>query len=183
MAEALAAWLEPWAALYGDQAALSTAILAGHLLALFVGGGVAVAADRTVLRAMPATADDHRRVADELHATHALVVALLGATMATGLLMAAADVATYAASAVYWCKMGGVALLLVNGVLLRRAESAVRHPATQGSGGEAPVQAPVQAPADAARIAGAWSAMRAAARRSLFLWCGLVVLGVLLSNG
>ncbi len=180
MAEALAAWLEPWAALYGEQAALSTAILAGHLLALFVGGGVAVAADRTVLRATPATADDHRRVADELHATHALVVALLGATMATGLLMAAADVATYAASAVYWSKMGGVALLLVNGMLLRRAEAAVRHPPpAQAPGGEAQVEAP----ADPARLAGAWSALRAAARRSQFLWCGLVLLGVLLSNG
>jgi hypothetical protein len=179
MAEALAAWLEPWAAYYGEHAALSTAILAGHLLSLFVGGGVAVAADRTVLRAAPVSADEHRHLADELHATHALVVALLGATMATGLLMAAADVATYAASAVYWSKMGGVALLLGNGVLLRRAEAAVR---------QAPAQAPGDhaeggGPPDPAGRTGAWGAVRAAALRSLLLWCTLVLLGVLLSNG
>jgi hypothetical protein len=179
MGEALAAWLDPWAAYYGDHAALSTAILAVHLLALFVGGGVAVAADRTVLRAAPVSAGDHRHLADELHATHALVVALLGATMASGLLMAAADVATYAASAVYWTKMGGVALLLGNGVLLRRAEAAVRRapPLSTGDHAEA------VAPPDLARIAGAWGAVRAAALRSLLLWCALVLLGVALSNG
>jgi hypothetical protein len=99
--------------------------------------------------------------------------------MATGLLMAAADVATYAASAVYWSKMGGVALLLVNGVLLRRAEAAVR---------QAPAQAPGDraegvAPPDPAGMTGAWGAVRAAALRSLLLWCTLVLLGVLLSNG
>jgi hypothetical protein len=171
----LAAWLEPWAAFYGDHAALSTAILAGHLLALFVGGGVAVAADRSVLRAAPGSAGDHRALADELHATHALVVALLGVTTATGVLMAAADVGTYAASPVYWTKMGGVALLLINGVLLRRAEAAVR---------EGAVPAPARAgDADVAPLAGAWGAVRAAARRSLVLWCALVLLGVLLSNG
>ncbi len=174
MGEALAAWLEPWAAFYGDHTALSTAILAGHLLALFVGGGVAVAADRTVLRAAPVSAGDHRALADALHATHALVVALLGVTMATGVLMAAADVGTYAASPVYWTKMGGVALLLSNGALLRRAEAAVR--------GAAPVPA-LADDADVARLAGAWGAVRAAARRSLVLWCTLVLLGVLLSNG
>jgi hypothetical protein len=32
-------------------------------------------------------------------------------------------------------------------------------------------------------MAGAWGAVRAAALRSLLLWCTLVLLGVLLSNG
>lgn len=163
MGDALAAALEPWAALYGEQTLLATAILGAHLLALFVGGGVAIAADRALLR-LPADApaEARGRLLAELAETHPLVIRMLGVAVATGALMAAADVATYATSRVYWAKMATFALLLVNGVALRRAEGAAG--AAEG--------------ADAA-----WGALRGAARRSVLGWGALVLLGVLLTNG
>lgn len=166
MVDTLKTLLEPWATLYSDHTALATAILAGHLLALFVGGGVAFAADRTLLRAAPASPADHLRLVDELHGTHALVIGMLAVTVLTGIAMATADVETFAGSAVYWTKMGVFVLLLGNGVLLRRAEATVRAAAAAAAPGAIP-----------------WGAVRAAAQRSMAGWCLLVLLGVLLTNG
>ena len=168
MGDALASALEPWAALYGDAPMLATAILGTHLLALFVGGGVAIAADRALLRATGAHPDDRPRVLAELGDTHPLVIRMLVVAVVTGALMAAADAGTYLASPVYWAKMTGFALLLANGVALRRAEAGA-----QSLG----VALAERATPRATR------ALRVAAQRSLVGWGALVLLGVLLSNG
>lgn len=172
MVDALASALEPWAALYGDHPLLATAILGAHLLALFIGGGVAIAADRALLRA---DGEARGRVLEELEATHPLVIRMLAVAVATGVLMAAADVATFTTSWVYWTKMATFALLLLNGVAMRRAETAARG--AMGALGHAPT-------GGAALVDGSgWPALRSAAVRSLGGWGALVLLGVLLTNG
>jgi hypothetical protein len=122
----LGQWLAPWESLYNDSKAVSTSIMVVHVLGLLWSGGLAIAADRSTLRAIRGTGDERNRQLAELHATHRPVLLGLTAVALSGLFQAAADVRTYAVSPVFWTKMGLIGLLLTNGLILARTEKTLR---------------------------------------------------------
>ncbi len=150
----------PWAHLYGDSKLVSTSVLFGHLGGLLLGGGFAIAADRTTLRMVRATAAARRIHLQELHAVHRPVVIGLAVTFVSGLLLLAADVEALLPAPLFWLKMGLIAALLGNGVVLERSVAALRS----GTG-------------CAGRF---WRRLELAARTSLLLWFGSLLLGTAL---
>jgi hypothetical protein len=173
--ETLATLVQPWADLYANQPRFATGLIAIHILAMFLGGGMAIAADRAILRSAPGTANAARAVVADLSATHALVVSALIVSSLSGIALFLTDVPTFAASTVYWSKMGTLLLLVLNGIRLRRAEQAVI-----ASLDGAPIQTaelPVPFPVSS------WGRVRQSAGLSFALWVSLVLLGVLLTNG
>ena len=113
--------LAGWSSYYGNHQPLSMTIRYVHLAALLVGGGTAIALDRQVLRLHRAAPLVRDATFTMLDAAHAVVIVSLVFMVISGLLMAAADVYTYLASATFWTKMALVALLVVNGAVLARA--------------------------------------------------------------
>ena len=162
----------PWQHLYGDSKAVSAAVTTVHLVAMLFGGGYAVAADRATLRARSGDLGERRRLLGELHALHRPVVAALVVLFLSGAAMAAADVETFAKSPVFIAKLGVVLLLLVNGLLLRRAERSLERLGQPTPADEAAVQ----------RHAILWRHLRTTAWASAALWTAAVVTGVLLTN-
>ncbi len=150
----------PWAHLYRDSKLISISVLFGHLGGLLLGGGFAIAADRTTLRMVRATAAARRIHLQELHAVHRPVILGLAVTFVSGLMMLAADVETFLPAPLFWLKMGLIAALLGNGVILERSEAALRN----GTG-------------CAGRV---WRRLEVAARTSLILWFGSLLLGTAL---
>lgn len=150
----------PWAHLYSDSKLISTGVLFAHLGGLLLGGGFAIAADRTTLRMVRANAVARRVQLQELHAVHRPVIMGLAVTFVSGLLLLAADVETFLPAPLFWLKMGLITALLGNGVMLERAETALRN----GTG----------------CTGRAWRRLEATARTSLFLWFGSLLLGTAL---
>jgi hypothetical protein len=159
---ALAGWLEPWAALYGESAGLQAGVVFLHLGGLLIGGGGAVAEDLATLRA--ARGDPARRGErlNLLGMAHRTVLFGLALTAATGVLMLGADFEALAGSAVFWAKMGLVAVLLANGALMMRAETGARSPGPRGDR--------------------AWRMLTRAAAASAFLWFLILLVSVLLTQ-
>lgn len=162
----------PWQSLYSDSAIISSAVLFAHLGALVIGGGMAIAADRaTLLLGVPSTADasaretDRARHALELRALHRPVIIALAIMMASGVLLALADVEAFAASRAFWVKLALVALLLANGARLARAEQSINA-----------------ATGDATSVDAGWRRLRAASVASLVLWLATMLAGVALTN-
>src|SRR5690348_7142848 len=149
--------LTRWAHLYG-HAPVSATVTYLHLVGILMGGGVAVAADRASLRLSPTTPDWSQELA-RLASVHRWVVGGLALIFASGLLMMFAELNTLATSAVFWTKMGLIALLLGNGYIRMRAETALQ----QG------------------RAAG-WGWFRRASVASLVLWLVILLAGALLHS-
>jgi len=142
-------------------------VLFVHLGAMLVGGGLAIAADRGTWRAARATGSGaRRRQLLEIAGTHRPVLASLALVMASGALLFFADVGTYATSVAFWVKMGLVALLLANGLVMSRAEAALRGNASTGAD-------------DRARR---WGTLRVTAATSMVLWIATVLAGTVLGN-
>lgn len=160
--EAVVSALQPWADVYAESRWLPLVLLTAHVLSLVAAAGVALAVDRRVLRVATASVDraapSSAALLDELTDAHPLVMRALAITLVSGAAMATADLGTYASSAVFWSKMGLVALLLVNGQLMRRAERQLAADSTVPP------------------------SLRSAALRSVLLWGGIIVLGVVVSN-
>lgn len=157
-------FLAPWQQAYSDSTALSTSVTAVHLLAMLFGGGLAIAADRTTLKLRAENADQRRQHLVDLNAVHRPVLIALSFQFLSGLAMLASDIKTFVASPVLWIKLGLVALLLINGVVLQRTESALRR----SEDGTAP--------------AGLWSRLNFNAICSLILWSATLVAGITLVN-
>lgn len=151
---------EPWAALYGDSAIVSTIVVYAHIAALMVAGGLAVALDRGTLRAARGAGRDAHLVA--LAASHGVVIGGLVASVVSGVLLFAADLEAYFASPIFVTKLALVGLLLANGYVMTRVEASLR-----GAG--------------AATDAG-WKRLALTARASLFLWFATAFVGVALVN-
>ena len=114
-----------WSAYYSDHQMVSLLIRYVHLAALMIGGGTALAIDRVVLGTARAHADDRRRAAfTAMKGSHRVVVPALAIVTASGILMAAADWDTFVASRLFWIKMIGFGVLVVNGMALVAAERA-----------------------------------------------------------
>ena len=96
-----------------------------HIGGLLASGGCAIAADRMTL--LSARQPMVTRVAQlkGLRGTHRIVVVGLGVVVVSGLMWLMADIDTYLYSRVFWTKMGLFVLLLINGLLLVRAERQV----------------------------------------------------------
>lgn len=154
---------EPWAQLYGDSALLQTLIVFGHIAALVFAGGLAVTQDRATLRAARGAAELRWRQLDELRAAHRTVLTGLTLSVATGLLLFAADLETYFQSWIYWVKMALLALLLANGYWMTRLETRV------------------SSTPNAADDAG-WRGLRTTAALSMVLWFAIAFAGVALVN-
>jgi hypothetical protein len=116
-----------WAEYYGNHPIVSTAITYLHLAGLVVGGGAAVTTDRQILRAWHRGGARRPATLLDVAAVHAFVIGGLAVTVATGTLMLFADLDTFAKSPLFWWKMGGVALLLVNGAVLSWAEGLAKR--------------------------------------------------------
>jgi hypothetical protein len=154
---------EPWATLYGGSTPLSVSLTFAHLGSMMVGGGLALAADRTVLRAgTPDTPAARLAVADAVGDVHRPVVAALVISAISGGLQLAADLETLAVSKVMWVKIGLLLLLGVNGFLMLRNEQGVR---------------------EAAGAVPAFRALRVRAITSVVLWLAITLAGVGLMQG
>ena len=117
-----------WSAFYSDHQMVSMLIRYVHLAALMVGGGTALAIDRVVLGTARTRTDDRRRAAwQALQGSHRVVVPSLIVVTVTGVLMTAADWATFEVSRLFWVKMFGFALLVANGAALVAAERRYSH--------------------------------------------------------
>jgi hypothetical protein len=158
--------LSPWASAYSDSTALSTTVTALHLAGMLVGGGLAIAADRATLRISHEKPGERERHLGELKAVHRPVLIALTVLFVTGLGMVASDINTFLSSPVLWVKLGLVALLVINGVVLERTEASLRR-----NGG--PSHGP---PPDH------WGMLRGAAIASIALWIATLVAGTVLTS-
>ena len=145
-----------WAALYSDHRLLSVSVRYLHIIGLVVGGGTAILTDRTILRASSGTPDQRASAMATLARSHRTVVPALILVVASGVLLSAADTATFFASPVYWVKLTLVALLLVNGAGIVAAERIASR-------------------------SGAWRRLRIGSAASLALWAVLLFVGTLLT--
>lgn len=163
MLERLVEAVEPWSRLYSDSAVLPVALTFVHLAALMVAGGLALGADRIVLKSAR-TADARTRGAavDAVGDVHRIVVTALLCSLVSGMLQLAADLEALVGMRVFWVKMGLVGLLLINGAVMLRDERALRRQPDQP---------------------GAFRALRIRAATSVVLWLGIVLAGVGLMQG
>lgn len=152
---------KPWADLYADSSLVKAIVVFLHLGGLLVAGGFALAADRATLQLGRLDESARLEFVHELGETHRPVLAGLAVVVLAGLLMLAADLETLLPSVVFWIKMGGFVLLLLNGLTLQRAERMLR-------GGAAPHTA--------------WRSLHWAAVRSAGLWFTVLFLGTLLAS-
>lgn len=160
----LAELLAPWQDLYNDSVPLSTAVTTVHLVALVVGGGLAIAADRASLRLSGRGEAERSLHLAEMRSIHRPVLISLVLLFLSGVLLFAADVETFATSWIFWTKMGLIALLLANGAVLERTESRLRTRSEDG--------------AQARR----WRRLRWASVLSITLWLLTAVAGEVLVN-
>lgn len=175
MLETLTNFLQPWADYFADSAVLPTIIVAVHVLALFAGGGIAIAADRRVLLAAPGTREAYQAAAEDLRTTHAIVIAALVAMVMSGVALATSDVGTFLVSKVFWTKMTAFAILIANGAFMRRTESRVLAAATEAG---VAIDKTTQWPSPHLP----WAALKRSAVISLMAWFTVVLLGVVLSD-
>jgi hypothetical protein len=157
---------KPWADLFSDSRAVSSAVTFFHLGGLLFAGGLAVSSDRATFRALSGTEEDKSRLLIELGNAHAWVLAGLSVIFASGLLLALSDVKTFGHSPIYWTKMSLVVLLLANGLLLQRTEKELRAVSLIDP--------------SVSRIKRLWSRLRFSAGASMALWTSIVLAGVIL---
>ena len=158
--DTLTRWCAPWQAFFDDSPLTEIVVTSVHVVALLVGGGIAVAADRLTLRAIRRDAADRNAMLDELQWTHRPVMIGLGALFVSGIALAASDIPTFSASPAFLVKLALVVLLSVNGLVMLRAERSLRRD-----------------PTDAC-----WARLRLVSWLSLILWVSTAVVGVVLVN-
>ena len=146
-----------WAHFYHHTVAVSATLTFLHLAGILLGGGLAVATDRASLRLSPATGPDWAQELDRLASVHRWVLAGLALIFASGFLMMLTDVETFATSGVFWTRMGLITLLLGNGFVRMRVETALRQGLVAG-----------------------WERFRRTSVASLVLWFLILLAGALL---
>ena len=146
-----------------------------HVLALFTGGGIAIAADRRVLLATPGTREAYQAAAEDLRTTHVIVIGALILMVLSGIAMATSDIGTFAVSRVFWAKMATFMLLIANGAYMRRTESRVLSAAADAG---VVIDKTTQWPSPHLP----WTVLKRSAAVSLASWFTIVLLGVVLSD-
>lgn len=150
-----------WGAFFNDRPALQTAITFAHLGGMLAAGGIAIAADRTTLRGSRGNGAARAQLLGDLASVHPLVLGGLAVTIASGVLLLAADLDALLASPVLWVKMALLVALLGNGWSMTRAERGLRGALANEKG---------------------WAALRRRALTSLALWFAVVLSGTMLLN-
>ena len=150
---------ETWASLYSNSVALRSLVSFAHFGGIISGGGAAITADLAMLSALRHDHDSVPRELARVHASHRFVIACLVVIVASGLLLLLKDLDALLESKPFWIKMGLFATLLLNGVLIMRAESRV-----------------------AARGADGHGVLRFAAIASLVLWMATTLAGTVVPN-
>ncbi len=178
MLETLTTLLLPWSELYADSAWIPTTVLAVHMLALFTGGGIAIAADRRVLLSTPSTREAYQAAAEDLRTTHAIVIGSIAIMVVSGVSLAASDIGTFAVSKVFWAKMATFTVLIANGAFMRRTESRLLAAATAATAAGVAIDSATQSPSPHVP----WAVLKRSAAVSLVSWFGIVLLGVVLSD-
>lgn len=168
--------VSPWATLYDNSVPLQVGVVFLHLTGLLVAGGLALAADRGVLRGNRLGWRERLDYVREVGAAHNAVMAGLAVVVVTGLLLLASDIEFLLPSPVFWLKMGVFALLLVNGLSLQRAERGVLDGAARMLETEPAVDA---RPEPDGRLERQWRTLRLASIRSASLWLIVLFLGTL----
>ena len=167
--------LSPWASAYSDSNVLSTTVTALHLAGMLVGGGLAIAADRATLRISQEKPGERERHLGELKAVHRPVLIALAVLFVTGVGMVASDINTFLTSPVLWVKIGLVALLVINGVVLERTEASLRRNGSHSREDDLPANS-------AAGPSDRWGRLRLAAIASIALWLATLVAGTVLNS-
>ena len=160
--EALISLFEPWSDFYGHSKLAATVVQFLHIGGLVLAGGLAIAADRGTLRALRVAAAERHGHLRELAAVHRWVLTGLTIVVLSGIALFASDVDTFFGSWIYWIKMALVVALLVNGVVMTRAERTLQDHATE----DAPQ----------------WKTLHRVAISSLTLWLLIAAFGVALTN-
>jgi hypothetical protein len=159
--------LAPWQSAYSDSTAISTTVTALHLMGMLVGGGLAIAADRATLRISHEMPGERERHLGELNAIHRPVLIALTVLLVSGLAMLTADLDSFVTSPVLYVKLGLVALLVLNGVVLERTETALRRSGIAASTDSPPAL---------------WGRLRFSAFCSIGLWIATLVAGTILTS-
>lgn len=151
----------PWAKLFSHSKVISAGTLFVHLAPLVIGAGVAFAADVATLRAFRGGVAERSRQVAALAMTHRLVLIGLTLSFLSGILLFLSDVETFLGSIFFWIKLACVALLLVNGLVLKRVEGVL-----------------ARTPDDEVQ----WGRLRVVSMLSAFLWLATVLAGVVLKE-
>jgi hypothetical protein len=151
---AIADAIQTWADFKADHRVVARGLGALHLSGILLGGGSAIFLDRAIRRARGATDAARGFILDELARAHRVVVPSLVLVFATGALWTLSELDDFLSSPVYWLKMGLVAVLLINGVVMVRAERAAKSGDARG-----------------------WSRLATTSTISLVLWFGILVAG------
>ncbi len=159
MSPALSSVLESWASIYSNSSSLRTLVGFAHVAGLVGGGGCAIVADRATLRTAKRPIAERLPQLAVIRDAHRVVLAGLALVAVSGVLLFAADADTFVHSRLFWIKMGLVALLVVNGAVLRQGERRA-----------------------AAGDVRAWRPLTRAAALSLVLWFVITLAGAALPN-
>jgi hypothetical protein len=162
--------VDAWKTLFSDSKVVSTSVTTVHILSLLFAGGLAIAADRTTLRLLKDKPDERSRHLAELRATHRPVLIAMTALVASGIALAAADLHTFISSPVFWAKLGFVGLLLGNGVVLERTETALRREDSTST---------AMSPDRNTRL---WGRLKLSAIASIALWSATAIIGTVLTS-
>ena len=153
--DALAGAIQSWADFKADHRVVTRGLGALHLSGILLGGGTAIVIDRLVRRAAGATETARAFILDEMARAHRVVVPALVLVFATGALWTLSELEEFLSSPAYWLKMGLIVLLLVNGMVMMRAEREARA-------GNTPT---------------AWARLQTTGTLSLVLWFAILVAG------
>lgn len=149
-----------WAQLYRGNAGVQLLAGLGHILTILYAGYFALRGDRSALRAERRPPPQRDALLRTVGQAHRPVLTGLALALVTGMAQLLAQLDYLPRSPWWWLKMLGLVALLANGRVLQRSAERLR-----GSAG----------PRE-------WQRLRSAARRSVFLWSALVLLGLLLTT-
>jgi len=155
----------PWHHLFDRSRPVEMATVGTHVLSMLIAGGLAIAHDRGTMRASKSSDVIRSHHLGELQAVHRPVITALAICMASGVALFASDVGTYAFSPTFWIKLGLIALLLANALVMQSGERTLSY-ASAGAGGAATA---------------AWTRIRASSVVSVALWTSIVLISIVLS--